>query len=400
VDPAVLTAAPPPPLTDAEAAQARRVAAALAGRNAASGGWIPFAAFMETALYAPGIGYYTAPRPLFGAEGDFVTAPELSPLFAATVANGLAGILEQSGGGDLVELGAGSGALAVTLMPELLRRGAPVERYRIVEPSPALAARQRARIRQAPALAGLEDRFEWLDEPPDEAWHGAAVANEVLDALPVDRFRVIAEGCESIGVVAARGGFAFEARPASPELAAAVETLQRTLPAPMPPGYVSEWRPGQRAWLEAATRSMRQGALLVFDYGLPRAQFYHPSRDGGTLCGFRRHRRVADPLADPGLQDLTAWVDFSALADAAALARLELRGFATQAHYLLDAGLEHVLARLSEGAGVASLAALRRDASTLLLPGEMGERFKAMALARGIRAPLPGFGFRDLSASL
>jgi SAM-dependent MidA family methyltransferase len=216
----------------------------------------------------------------------------------------------------------------------------------------------------------------------------------------VDRFRVTATGCEAIGVVAARGGFAFEPRPASPELAGAVEALQRMLPEPMPAGYVSEWRPRQGAWLEAAMRSMRQGALLVFDYGLPRAQYYHPSRDGGTLCGFRRHRRVADALAAPGLQDLTAWVDFSALADDATVAGLELRGFATQAHYLLDAGLERALARLSESAGVASLAALRRDASTLLLPGEMGERFKAMVLARGIRAPLPGFGFRDLAASL
>jgi SAM-dependent MidA family methyltransferase len=374
--------------------------AALAARIAASGGWIPFADFMEMALYAPGLGYYMAPRALFGAAGDYVTAPELSPLFAATVAKGLAAILEQSGGDDLVEFGAGSGAMAATLMPELLRSGARVGRYRIVEPSPALAARQRARIAEEPGLAGLADRFEWLDGPPDQPWTGAALANEVLDALPVDRFRITAKGCEALGVVATPGGFAFEPRPASAELAAAVEALQRMLPEPMPQDYVSEWRPGQRAWLESATRSMREGALLVFDYGLPRAQYYHPARDGGTLCGFRRHRRVADPLADPGQQDLTAWVDFSALADDAAAAGLELRGFATQAHYLLDAGLERALARLSEGADVTSLAALRRDASTLLLPGEMGERFKAMALARGIRAPLPGFGFRDLSASL
>jgi SAM-dependent MidA family methyltransferase len=396
----VLTELPLPPLTGAEATHGARVAAELSERIEAAGGWIPFSSFMETALYAPGLGYYVVPRALFGPGGDFVTAPELSPLFAACVANGVAGLLAEAGGGDVVEFGAGSGALAAELMPALLRLGAPVARYRIVEPSPVLAARQRERVDGEPALAACRDRFAWQVAAPREEWQGVAIANEVIDALPVDRFRVTTGGCEALGVAMADGGFRFEARPAGAALAAAVDALQRALSSPMLPGFVSEWRPGQRAWLEEALRTLTRGAFLAFDYGLPRDQYYHASRDGGTLCGFRQHRRVADPLADPGLQDLSAWVDYSALADDAEQAGFSLGGFATQAHYLLAAGIDGELARLSQDADPATLRRLRQDAATLMLPGEMGERFKAMALTRGIRGPLHGFGFRDLAASL
>ena len=396
----MLTELPLPPLSGAEAEHGARVAAELAARIDAAGGWIPFSSFMETALYAPGLGYYVVPRAVFGPGGDFVTAPELSPLFAACVANGVADILAQAGGGDVVEYGAGSGALAAELMPALLRLNAPVARYRIVEPSPALAARQRDRVAGEPALAACRDRFSWPDAPPREEWRGVAIANEVIDALPVDRFRVTAGGCEALGVARAGVGFGFESRPAGAALAAAVDALQRELASPMAPGFVSEWRPAQRAWLEDALRTLTRGAFLAFDYGLPRDQYYHASRDGGTLCGFRQHRRVADPLADPGLQDLTAWVDYSALADDAQAAGFSLGGFATQAHYLLAAGIDGELARLSEGADPVTLQRLRQDAATLMLPGEMGERFKAMALTRGIGGPLLGFGFRDLAASL
>ena len=396
----MLTDALPPPLTDAEAAHAARVAAALRERIDTEGGWIPFSTFMEIALYAPGLGYYAVPRALFGADGDFVTAPELSPLFAACLSNGVADVLAQTGGGDVVEFGGGSGALAAEMLPALLRIGASVRHYRIVEPSPALAARQRDRLACDPGLSVCRDRFAWHEALPDESWCGAAIANEVVDALPVDRFRVTRDGCEAVGVARAGDGFAFEARTAGDALASAVESLQGALSARMPPGFVSELRPGQRAWLRDGTRGLTKGAVLVFDYGLPRDHYYHASRDGGTLCGFRRHRRIVDPLATPGLQDLTAWVDYSALADDGADAGLALGGFATQAHYLLAAGIDAELARLSEDAEPAALRALRQDAATLMLPGEMGERFKVMALTRGISGPLHGFGFRDLAASL
>jgi SAM-dependent MidA family methyltransferase len=397
---AMLTAAPPPPPDADEIAHGERVAAAIRARIAAGNGWMPFRDFMETALYAPGLGYYVTPRALFGAAGDFVTAPELSPLFAACLANGIAGLLAKSEGGDVVEFGAGSGVLAAELMPALQQLGAQVARYRIVEPSPVLAARQRERIGRDPRLAGLRDRFEWLEAAPAGQWRGVAFANEVVDALPVDRFRVTAGGCEAIGVVEAGDAFSFAPGAADAALAAAVESLQGELPVPMPAGYVSELRPGQRGWLAGAAQGLARGAILVVDYGLPRAQYYHPSRDGGTLCGFRRHRRVADALADPGLQDLTAWVDYSALAEDGAACGLAMGGFATQAHYLLDTGIERELARLAESAGDAARRALKQDAATMLLPGEMGERFKAMALAREICGPFPGFGFRNLAASL
>ena len=207
-------------------------------------------------------------------------------------------------------------------------------------------------------------------------------------------------GADALGVVVTGGGFAWEARPAEAALAAAVESLQRRLPSRMPPGYVSEIRTGQRGWLQAAAGSLARGAVLLVDYGLPRAQYYHPSRDGGTLCAFRRQRRVEDVLSNAGIQDLTAWVDFSALAEDGASCGLELGGFATQAHYLIETGIERELARLTERAGERDRAAHRQSAATLMLPGEMGERFKVMALTREIRGPFDGFGFRDLAASL
>ena len=326
-----------------------------------------------------------------------MTAPELSPLFAACLAAAVDPLLAAAGGGEILEFGAGSGRLAADLVAALARRGRAPRRYRIVEPSRSLQLRQRKFLEGVGAGATA---FEWLDAPPRETWSGVAIANEVVDALPVDRFRVTAQGCEAIGVVADGDAFRWRAEPADAPLAAVVADLQGRLPQPMRPGFTSELRPGQGDWLRDATASLGRGAFLIVDYGLPRAHYYHASRDGGTLAAFRRHRRVEDLLAAPGTQDLTAWVDFSALADAARAAGLELAGFATQAHFLLETGIDTELARLVDAAPERDRAAHSQAASTLLLPGEMGERFKVMALARGIRGPFHGFGFRDLGASL
>ena len=342
---------------------------------AAAGGWISFGRYMEMALQA----YYGRDDRQFGAAGDFVTAPELGRLFGRTLARQLRELE-----GPILELGAGTGALAETLLAE-----EPFE-YFILETSAALRARQAARLG-----AGVM----FLERLPQK-FRGVVLANEVVDALPVERFRIGRSRCEALGVIATSAGFSFEPRAAGAALSRAVGALQAKLPSPMPPGFVSELRLGQGDWIAAAVRSMTRGAMLVVDYGLPRSQYYHPSRDGGTLCAFRRHRRVEDVLAHPGLQDLTAWVDFSALAESAAACGLEVGGFATQAHFLVSTGIERELARLAEAAGERERLALRQSAATLLLPGEMGERFKAMALARGIRGPFDGFGFRDLSASL
>jgi SAM-dependent MidA family methyltransferase len=393
----VLTPEGLPPLDAAERARSAELAARLRARIAAGGGWLPFSAFMQAALYEPELGYYMAEGALFGRTGDFITAPELSPLFAACLADAVEPLLAAAGDGELLEFGAGSGRLAAELVAALARRGRTLRRYRIVEPSPRLQARQRRLLERMPAGT---TRFEWLVAPPRDAWSGVAIANEVVDALPVDRFRVMPGGCEAIGVAADGEGFRWQASAADERLAAAVAVIQRLLPQAMPAGYVSELRAGQDSWLRDAAATLVRGAFVVVDYGLPRAHYYHPARDGGTLAGFRRHHRVADPLAAPGAQDLTAWVDFSALADGARAAGLEPAGFATQAHFLLETGVERELARLVEPLPEHARAAHRQAAATLLLPGEMGERFKVMALARGIRGPFHGFGFRDLGASL
>lgn len=386
-----------PPLDAVERERAAELAARIHARIVDHGGWLPFSAFMQAALYEPGLGYYMADGAIFGGAGDFVTAPELSPLFAACLADAVAPLLAAAGDDEILEFGAGSGRLARELVAALARRGRAPRRYRIVEPSPRLRERQRALLEHADASTTA---FELLATPPRDAWSGVAIANEVVDALPVDRFRVTAQGCEAIGVAADGDAFRWQVRPADGGLAAAVAGLQRRLPQPMPPGFVSELRIGQDAWLRDAAAALARGALVVIDYGLPRAQYYHASRDGGTLAAFRRHRRVADVLAVPGTQDLTAWVDFSALADTARAAGLDSAGFATQAHFLLETGVDTELARLVDAAPERDRAAHRQAAATLLLPGEMGERFKVMALARGIRGPFHGFGFRDLGASL
>jgi len=391
------------PLGAAEASRSAELAARIRARAAQQGGWLPYSEFMQAALYEPGLGYYMAERPIFGGAGDFTTAPELSPLFAACLANVVGTLLAAAAGGDIVEIGAGSGRMAEVLFGELSRRAAPPARYRIVETSPALARRQRERLERAPGTRACLDRFEWLGSAPAGAWRGVVLANEVLDAQPCDRFRITRGGCEAIGVAVAADGFEWAARPADVALARAVADLQSRLPEPMPPGFVSELRLGQGKWIATASAGLAGGAMLVTDYGLPRAQYYHPSRAGGTICGFRRHLRVDDALAIPGAQDLTAWVDFSALADAARAAGLDIGGFSTQAHFLLSAGIDRELAGLTEdsrGLSARERAALRQGAAMLLLPGEMGERFKVMALTRGIRGPIAGFGFRDLSASL
>ncbi len=382
-----------PPLSPAEAGHSERVAGHLHSLIATCGGWLPFSRFMDAALYAPGLGYYMAGQARFGAGGDFVTAPEISPLFARCLATQVAELLERAGGGDLVEYGAGSGALAADLLRALAGIDALPRRYRIVEISAPLRARQRARIAQFPELVR---RVEWLDGPPATSWQGVALANEVLDALPVDCFRAGRSGCEAIGVAAAGAGFDWQSRPADAALAHAVAALGIALA----DGYVSELRPMLPGWIEAATVTLGKGALLLIDYGLPRSQYYHSSRDGGSLCAFYRHRRVDDVFGRVGLQDLTAWVDFTAVADAAAATGLEVAGFATQAHFLASLGIDRELAAALGAANAREGLALSQGASMLLLPGEMGERFKVMALTRGIEGTLTGFSFRDLSASL
>jgi SAM-dependent MidA family methyltransferase len=382
------------PLSPQEADHEARVVAHIRAELAAAGGWLPFGRYMELALYAPGLGYYTAGAHKVGAGGDFVTAPELSPVFGRCVASQVGEVLAALGGGDVVEIGAGTGALAAELLGELERQGQLPRRYRILETSADFRARQRAALARLPER--LTARVEWLERPPDAPLRGVLLANEVLDALPVERFRIATAGVEALGVGLDGGRFAWVARPAGAELAAAVAALGVDLA----PGYASELCLVLAPWLESVAAPLAAGVVLLIDYGYPRSAYYGPSRAGGTLGCFHRQRRHDDPFVNVGLQDLTAWVDFTRVAEAGLAAGLEVAGYTTQAHFLLANGFEHHLATLR-----ASLPAEREPlaapaAARLVLPSEMGERFKCIALTRDYAAPLSGFALRDFTATL
>jgi SAM-dependent MidA family methyltransferase len=382
------------PLSADERAHEARVIAVIRAALAQAGGWLSFARYMDLALYAPGLGYYVAGAHKLGTGGDFVTAPELSPVFAHCLAGEVGAVLAALGGGDIVEIGAGSGALAADLLTALAEDGRLPDRYRILETSPDLRARQQARIGALPmALAG---RVEWLDRIPTTPFRGALLSNEVLDALPVERFRIRGAGVEALGVAWNGARFHWAPAPADAALCTAVAALGMDLP----DGYVGELCPGLGAWLDSVTAPLAAGVALLVDYGYARAEYYAPWRDGGTLGCFHRHRRHDDPFIHVGLQDLTAWVDYTAVAEAALAAGLEVAGFTTQAHFLLANGFEARLAAhrasLDEAGAVAAGQAARR----LLMPAEMGERFKCIALSRDYAAPLRGFALRDFTATL
>ncbi len=362
----------------------------------AAGGRLPFDRYMELALYAPGFGYYVAGARKFGAAGDFVTAPEISPLFAGCLATQSGELLTALGGGDLLEFGAGSGALAADLLQALLTAGAPVGNYCILELSPDLRERQRGTLAErAPALL---PRVRWLDRLP-ERFRGVMVGNEVLDAMPVHRFRVadgaIEEGC----VVATDKGLAEAwTAPQSVGLREAVRVVEAVV-GPLPDGYRSELNLRLGPWMAAVGASLEAGAVLLVDYGYARSEYYRPERSGGTLLCHYRHRVHDDVLRWPGLQDITASVDFSTVAMAAQAAGLRLAGYTTQASFLLATGLDRLLAA-SDPDDVARHLALVQGAKLLMLPGEMGERFKVIGLAKALDCAWSGFGFRDFSDRL
>jgi SAM-dependent MidA family methyltransferase len=376
----------PMPEPDADAATASALLADhIAKEIERAGGWIPFDRYMALALYAPGLGYYSGGARKFGAAGDFVTAPELSPLFAQTRAAQVEPILAASAP-HILEAGAGSGALAVGLLRELERRGALPERYDILELSGELRARQQDSIaRGAPHLAA---RVAWLDALPD-TFSGVVVANELLDALPVNIVAWREDGVFERGVALADGAFAWSERPAAGALLAVAQGLTFVRPP-----YVSEIALAARAWVAEWGRILRQGALLLIDYGFPQREVYHPQRAEGTLMCHYRHHAHGDPFWLPGLNDITAHVDFTAVAEAGHDAGLDVLGYTSQAQFLLNCGLAQLLEARQED-GAAAYAALASGAQKLISPAEMGELFKVLVLVRGIGEPLPGFACGD-----
>ena len=372
---------------DAEArAHSERLQALIRSEIQGAGGAIPFWRFMELALYAPGLGYYSAGATKFGAAGDFITAPELGPLFAECVAEAVAPVLGQLGPeAHFVEVGGGSGRFAGDAITRLAQMDAMPARYAILEPSADLRERQGEYLRQRLPKAQF-DRVQWLDGPPQDDWKGVLFANEVIDALPTPRFAMVDGEVMEEHVAFEEGrGFVRVDRPADALLAAAVRHVERQLPVPFAQGYRSELLPQLPYWIQAVIGGMRDGAMLFVDYGFARGEYYLPERDDGTLRAFHRHTVSGDVLANPGLQDLTASVDFTALAEAGTGAGFEFAGYCSQAAFLIGNRLEQRLAaHEAEAADEAALYALRQQAKQLTVPGAMGEGFQAMGFARGV----------------
>ncbi len=359
---------------------------------AAADGWLDFASYMHEALYAEGLGYYVNGLAKFGPEGDFTTAPEVSPLFGLAVGEQVRTSLAANEQLDVVELGAGSGALAESMLSRFRDAGQPVK-YRIVEVSAELAARQQARL--ANFAAPVE--ITWVREMPLAPINGCLVANEVIDALPVARFRRTEEGVVALGVIATSDGLAIAPAPASEPLLAAVEQIEQRIGMRLPAGYSSEICLALHAWLADLAGSLENGQLLFSDYGFGVKEYYRDDRTDGTLLCHRHHRTNTNPLHLPGLQDITAWVDFSRLAAAGEASGLTLQGFTHQAGFLAAGGIEQFIDAAADPAQHLKVAA---GLKTLMLPGEMGERFRFMALGRGKMAPLLGFDGRDLRYAL
>ncbi len=383
------------PLLSAEEAEHGRVLTEhICAAVRAAGGWLSFEQFMALALYAPGLGYYSAGSEKIGAGGDFVTAPEMSDLFSRCVAAQCAEVLED--GGQILELGAGTGRMAASVLSELAARGRLPQRYAILEVSADLAARQRRRIATLPTA--LAERVVWLERLPERPFRGVILANEVLDALPCRRFMFAGGQIRELGIGLEEGRLIERSRPADAQLAAEWERLRAGLPAALPDGYISEMCLRVGPWLAGVAEPLVRGLLLLLDYGLPRAHYYHPQRLTGTLRCHFKHRVHDDPYVNLGVQDITAWVDFTRVAEAALECALDVAGFATQAAFLLGTGIQRYIAET--GADTVEHARRAGEARRLLLPGEMGEAFKVMALTRDLDQALSGFALQDLRGSL
>jgi len=385
-----------PALTPEEAAHSARLVERIRDVIDASGGWISFERFMELALYEPGLGYYSAGSVKLGAAGDFVTAPEVSPLFSRCLANQCIEVMDRLGAIDILELGAGSGVMAADLLAELSDQQRLPGRYLILEVSADLRERQRATL--AERSPDLLARVTWLDAWPD-SMRGVVLANEVLDAMPVDRFRIRAGQVNAVGVTWQLGQLDWSETHAPALLERAVRDIEQNANAPLPENYLSEVNLRLRPWMAGLGHSLQEGVAIFIDYGLPRAQYYRHERSEGTLLCHFRHRFHDDPLINVGVQDIGAWVDFTAVAEAASDAGFQVAGFTTQAHFLIGCGIEQFLATLAE-ADLKDRVQLARQAMLLTLPGEMGEKFKVIALTKNYEQPLRGFAVRDLIGSL
>lgn len=362
----------------------------------AGGGVIPFSRYMDMALYEPGLGYYSAGARKFGEAGDFVTAPEMSGLFSTCLADQAAEVLAQMEGGHIVEMGAGSGRMAAGILEHLASLDRLPNRYRILEVSGELRERQAQTL--AERVPELLDRVDWIESLP-AGLEGVVLGNEVLDALPVERFRIREGEVRRLGVASRGEALGWREMPADEDLTQRVRAIETAMGEALPEGYESELAASLPAMIRTVADSLSRGAALFVDYGLPRREFYMPERRRGTLMCHYRHRAHDDPFVYPGLQDITAWVDFTAAAEAAVESGCQLLGFSTQAHFLLGAGIDRYVSHVDPEDTMVQLK-LAQEVKLLTLPGEMGERFKAFGFARGEDIGMSGFDFRDLRMRL
>jgi len=373
----------PEPSADAKS-HSERVLRRIREEIRARGGWIPFSRYMELALYAPALGYYSAGARKLGRDGDFVTAPEISPLFGRTLAHQVRQVLT-SGPDEVLEVGAGSGALAATVLEELERLGALPRSYLILELSADL--RERSRDTLAARVPHLLERVAWLNRLPP-SFSGVVLGNEVLDAMPADVVRVRGDAIEEAGVAMQAGRLAWSYRGAPPELQRAARALG------LADGYQTELQRAAGAFVRSLGEILERGVALFVDYGFPAREYYHAQRSAGTLMCHYRHRAHADPFFLPGLQDVTSHIDFSAIARAAGEAGLEVLGYASQAQFLINCGITEVMSEVSPEE-TAKYLPLSQQVDRLTSPAEMGELFKVIALGRGFADPLLGFARGD-----
>jgi len=372
----------PPPAPEA-AAHSRLLAELIASTILDAGGWIPFERYMELALYAQGQGYYAAGARKFGPEGDFVTAPEISPMFARCIAMQARQVLEAVGG-DILELGPGSGALAADLYGELKAQGKAPKNYFLLEVSPELRERQHTLL--AERFPDDFDRFTWIDGLP-QRFRGFVVANEVLDVVPFSLVYRQRMDLLERGVILTDSGFAWDDQPIPDG------DLRRRVEAVFPPGdydYLSEVGLAAEGLVRTLAAGLEAGVALFIDYGFPEREFYHPQRSMGTLRCHYRHHFHGDPFFMPGLQDITAHVDFSAMARAAQQGGAEVHGFTTQAYFLISCGLA-VMVSADDPTVTLSRLKATSAAHRLISPAEMGELFKVLAIGKGVDFPLLGF---------
>ncbi|MBE9561661.1 MAG: SAM-dependent methyltransferase [Proteobacteria bacterium] len=348
-----------------------------------SGGIIPFNEFMRMALYSPGLGYYSAGMQKFGADGDFVTAPEISPLFSQCIAKQCQQILTNFDAGVILELGAGSGIMAVDILKTLEELNCLPTRYFILEVSADLQQQQREIFQtKAPQFLPL---VEWLQELPTEPLQGIILANEVLDAMPIKKFRVQQDDIMEFYVANDSNSFIWQE-----QITKDIALQEAVTALDLPEDYVSEINLTLPAWLQSIADVLAEGMILLIDYGFPSKEFYHSQRDQGTLMCHYRHHSHTNPLILVGLQDITTHIDFTAVAEAASLAKLHVAGYTTQSNFLLSCGLADLLFSLNPD-DKKNYLPHAQQVKTLILPSEMGELFKAMALTKNFDIPLLGF---------